>query len=83
MIADACNVTIEGAAARPLTADDVVVVNDHGTFGINIHHSYFSDVQNPEVYNFSEGCQVFHKHSDYQQLRRLYTLSKRGRCQTT
>jgi hypothetical protein len=69
----------DSAAARTLTSDEIVVVSAWGGCGINIHHSSRSALES-QVFNWSEGCQVFHRYKDYQQFRRLYGLSKRAHC---
>lgn len=71
---------LKPSGARTLKDDDILVISDYGGFGINIHHSNRNEIADPDVYNWSEGCQVFKGFNDYKQFRRLYELSKRARC---
>ncbi|MEM7261449.1 MAG: hypothetical protein AAF488_05615 [Planctomycetota bacterium] len=57
---------------------DIVVVQDNDIAGINIHRSGRSS---KNVFNWSEGCQVFQNSADFSEFRSLCSLSKRARCE--
>ncbi len=70
---------------RALTDTDVIVLTSKGVFGINLHCSNpdpakSSPTYDPNVYNWSEGCQVYKGMSDFKQFRATCELSKHARC---
>ncbi|MCA8959117.1 MAG: hypothetical protein KDC38_01335, partial [Planctomycetes bacterium] len=69
----------DGTRWRSLAENEIVVVNDHDNAGINIHRSHASRDER-KVGNWSEGCQVFQNHTEFDQFRSLCALSKRCRC---
>lgn len=79
--------TVNGlkSGERVITDTDVIVLASTGVFGINLHCSNPdpgkpSPTYDPNVYNWSEGCQVYKGMSDFKQFRAVCELSKHGRC---